>query len=199
MKTMELFWDVGSPYTYLAVKQVEQRWSEAGEQVVLRPFLVGGVFKSIGNTMPASVPAKALYMMQDLRRWAEKVGVPLVLPGEGTPFPINTLIPMRGAVVAASAGKAREYCGALFDSYWGQGRDVSDLEVLKEVVEGVGLEWERFSPELMNQSVKDSLRANTEEAVERGAFGAPAIFVGESHYWGNDRVDMAIEELLRGD
>ena len=57
MKTLEIFWDVGSPYTYLAIKHLEQRWEEVGERVMLRPFLIGGVFKGTGNSMPAAVPA----------------------------------------------------------------------------------------------------------------------------------------------
>ena len=199
MKKMEIFWDVGSPYTYLAIKRVQQRWGEIGEHVEFRPFLVGGVFKGTGNNMPASVPAKAIYMMQDLQRWADKLEVSLKLPIDGTPFPINTLIPMRGAVVAGACGKSVEYCTKLFDSYWGTGADVSQMEVLESVVEAVGLGWDDFSAELVNQEIKDSLRANTDEAIERGAFGAPAIFVGSNHYWGNDRIDMAIDTLLRAE
>ena len=199
MKTLEIFWDVGSPYTYLAIKHLEQRWEEVGERVRLRPFLIGGVFKGTGNSMPAAVPAKAAYMMRDLRRWAERLEVPMRLPGEGTPFPINTLNPMRAAVAAGMEGKAMPFCLALFHAYWGEGRDVSELGVLTEIIGEAGLVPEALLEKAGSQEVKDTLRATTGEAVERGAFGAPAIFVGESHYWGNDRLDMAIEELVRAE
>ena len=196
MKTLEIFWDVGSPYTYLAIKQLEQRWEEVGDRVRLRPFLIGGVFKGTGNSMPAAVPAKAAYMMRDLRRWAQRLEVPMRLPGEGTPFPINTLNPMRVAVAAGMEGKAMPFCLGLFHAYWGEGRDVSQLEVLSEIIGEVGFVAADLLEKAGSQEVKDTLRATTGEAVERGAFGAPAIFVGESHYWGNDRLDMALEELL---
>ena len=199
MKTLEIFWDVGRPYTYLAIKHLEQRWEEVGERVRLRPFLIGGVFKGTGNSMPAAVPAKAAYLMRDLRRWAERLEVPMRLPGEGTPFPINTLNPMRAAVAAGMEGKAMPFCLALFHAYWGEGRDVSELGVLTEVIGEAGLVPEALLEKAGSQEVKDTLRATTGEAVERGAFGAPAIFVGESHYWGNDRLDMAIEELVRAE
>ena len=118
------------------------------------------------------------------------------LPGEGTPFPINTLNPMRAAVAAGVEGKAMPFCLALFHAYWGEGRDVSQPEVLSQVIEEVGLVTADLLEKATSQEVKDTLRATTGEAIERGAFGAPAIFVGESHYWGNDRLDMALEELL---
>lgn len=195
MKNLEIYWDVGSPYSYLAIKQLEKQWSEIGEYVVLKPVLIGGVFKASGNLMPASVPAKAIYMLQDLQRWRDYLDVPLCLPTEGTPFPINTLLPMRCATAAQKEGKGWEFCLALFHSYWGEGQDVSEPEILTKVVTQVGLKVEPFLELATSQENKDHLRANVEEAVERQVFGAPAIFVGDEHFWGNDRLDFAVRAM----
>ena len=195
MKQLEIYWDVGSPYSYLALVQLENSWKEIGDFVVSKPFLVGGVFKATGNVMPASVPAKALYMLQDLRRWREYLGVPLCLPTEGTPFPINTLLPMRCALAAQTLGKGREFYLALFRAYWGEGLDISQIDVLSEVVANLGLDVETFLEQSTSPENKERLRVNGEEAVERKVFGAPAFFVDGEHFWGNDRLDFALRAM----
>ena len=195
MNKLELFWDVGSPYSYLAIKQLEKKWSVLKERVDLKPFLIGGVFKATGNSMPAAIPAKAAYMRQDLLRWAEKLKVPMKTPGDGTPFPINTLLPMRGATVAKNKGRGFEFCLELFNAYWGEGCDVSQPEVLGGVATAAGIEAGGFLEQCGAQGTKDKLRDTTAEAASKGAFGAPAIFVGDQHFWGNDRLQMAIEYL----
>jgi len=195
MKKLEIYWDVGSPYSYLAIKQLEKQWDDIGEYVVLKPILIGAVFKASGNSMPASVQAKAIYMLQDLQRWRDYLEIPLRLPTDGTPFPINTLLPMRCAVAAQKEGKGWEFCLALFHAYWGEGEDVSQPEILTKVVTQVGLKVEPFFELATSQANKDDVRANVEEAVGRQVFGAPAMFVGDEHFWGNDRLDFAIRAM----
>src|SRR5688572_30324957 len=96
---IELFWDVGSPYTYLAVTQVPALEKRLGAQVKYRPVLVGGIYKITGNTMPAAVPSKARWLLQDLARWRDDYQLQMKLPGEVV-FPLNTLTPMRVATAA---------------------------------------------------------------------------------------------------
>ena len=187
MAKLEFFWDVVSPYTYLAFTQLDGLRERSGAELLLRPFLVGGVFKATGNEMPARLPAKAKYMMQDLARWRDAYAVPLKLPGE-TPFPINSLLPMRAAMAAEAVGAQEVACRALFDAYWGRGVDVSGAAELAEVLAGAGLDGDGLLAAAATQGIKDALRANTDEAVARGAFGAPAMFVGEALFWGNDRL-----------
>src|SRR5688572_27095169 len=91
MSKVEVYWDVGSPYTYLAVTQLDGLARRTGATIELIPFLLGGAFKAAGNTMPAAVPAKALYMIEDLRRWRDHYRVPLKLPPNEVIFPLNTL------------------------------------------------------------------------------------------------------------
>lgn len=197
MAKLEFFWDVGSPYTYLASTQMDGIRQRTGAEVVFRPFLLGGVFRSTGNEMPARVAAKAVWMGKDLRRWSEEYGVAMKMPGE-TPFPLNTITPMRVAVAADRAGKGEAYCHALFNSYWVDGNDVSQLDHLAAVCDAVGLDPKEMAAAAQDQEVKDTLRKNSDEAVERGAFGAPTLFVGDDLWWGNDRlrqVEARLEQL----
>lgn len=194
MTTLEFFWDVASPYTYLASTQIPGLRARTGAQIVCRPFLLGGVFKSTGNVMPAEVPAKAAYMLKDLARWRDRYQIPFRLPGDA-PFPLNSVLAQRVATAADLAGQGEQFMHAVMRAYWGEAKDISDPAVIAQVVSENG-----FSADLLaaaqSQAVKDRLRANSDEAVERGAFGAPAFFLGGELYWGNDQLPH-LEALLQ--
>jgi 2-hydroxychromene-2-carboxylate isomerase len=196
--TCEFFWDVASPYTYLAFTQLEKLRAASGAEIVLRPFLLGGVFKASGNVMPAENPAKAQYIVQDLKRWRAHYAVPMRLPVLETPFPINSVLPMRAAIAAAHERAAEPFAAALFDAYWVRGVDVSTSEAVAEAASSVGLEPDGILAAASAQAVKDELRHNSDDAVRRGAFGAPAFFVGDELFWGNDRIPLLIERLKAG-
>ena len=192
---IEIFWDVGSPYTHLAIGQLEAMQKRSGLPVELRPFLIGGVFKSTGNSAPGILPAKAKYMMHDLTRWRNHLNLELKLPTEGTPFPINSLKPMRVAMLCQTRGQGETFCRALFAAYWGRGEDVSNPEVLTKVIESVELDPAEIIEAAGSDDNKAALRANTDEAVARGAFGAPSLFVGDQLFWGNDRINLMLEHI----
>ena len=186
MPTVEFFYDVGSPFTYLASTQIEAIAADCDSRVQWRPFLIGGVFKATGNRPPASVHAKMLYLIQDLRRWSEYYGVRLRNP----PIPpLNTLLAMR-VLTAAETALRPELSHRLFHAYWVEERDLTDEQVLRDLV------GEKLVAQASEQEVKDALRATTDEAVARGAFGAPAMFVGDELFWGNDRLPF-LEQRLR--
>lgn len=187
MKKLEFFWDVGSPYTYLASTQLAGLRARTGVEIQYRPFLLGGVFKAVGNRPPAALAHKAKFMLEDLGRWARQYGVELKLPPE-VPFPINTLIPMRTAVAAETLGKGVEFCDAVFARYWREGHDVSRPEQLASVIQGIGLDPAEVASRAQSQPAKDRLRENSDEAIRRGAFGAPTFFVGDAMFFGNDRL-----------
>ena len=196
MTPVEIYWDVASPYTYLCITQLEALRSRTGATVILRPFLLGGVFKATGNTMPAALPVKARYMREDLRLWRDYYGVPLRLPPDEVIFPINSLLPMRAAVAADLEGAGEPFCLAMFQRYWGAGNDISKPEEILLAADEAGLDGKALLAAAARQDVKDGLRRNTDEAVSRGAFGAPAIFVGETLLWGTDRL-VLVEHLLQ--
>lgn len=186
-RTIEFFFDVASPYTYLASTQIEAVAQRAGAELIWRPFLLGGVFKQVGNLPPAVLAPRGAYMLADLGRWARAYGVPLKVPSS---FPINSLLPMR-VFQGASRGERAAMAHRVFHAHWAEGLDVSDPAVLGPLV------GEAAMARATDPEVKDRLRRGTEEAVTRGAFGAPTFFVGDEMFFGNDRlpfVEQAAKE-----
>jgi 2-hydroxychromene-2-carboxylate isomerase len=185
-RRIEFFYDVASPYSYLAAILVAK--SPLLKEAEWKPFLIGGVFKAAGNQMPASVPAKGQYMLKDLQRLFAYHQTPYQFPSV---FPINSLQPMR-ALVAAKPDQIKELSLKLFDLYWGKGLNVSDPAVLAEHLPA------DIMAAISDDAVKEKLKANTESAAQRGAFGAPSIFVDDELYFGEDRIFL-IEHLLKND
>jgi 2-hydroxychromene-2-carboxylate isomerase len=193
-KTIEFFFDFGSPTSYLAYKALPALAADAGARIVYRPMLLGGVFKATGNASPVSVPAKGRWMFDDIQRWARRHGVPFRF---NPAFPINTLPLMRGAVGVQLREPARftAYCDAVYDALWQQQKNLGDPAALAETLAGAGFDADAYSALIGDAEVKAALVANTEEAVARGVFGAPTCFVGTQMFFGQDRLDFVREAL----
>jgi 2-hydroxychromene-2-carboxylate isomerase len=192
-KQVEFFFDVGSPTTYLAYTQLPEIAARAGAEIVWKPMLLGGVFKATGNQTPAAIPAKAVHMNADLTRFAARYGVPLAFNSH---FPINTLQLMRGAVAEQQEGRLLPYLELVFDAMWVHPRNLNDPAELARLLKEGGHDPETFAARLQDEAVKEGLKKNTEEAIQRGAFGAPTFFVGEEMFFGQDRLDF-VEEALK--
>jgi 2-hydroxychromene-2-carboxylate isomerase len=191
---VEFFFDVGSPTAYLAWQRLRQLEAAYDMALVFRPMLLGGVFKATENASPVTIPAKGRYMMeQDLPRFARRYDVPL---NPNPWFPINTLALMRGAIAASDMGVFDRYLPAVFQAMWVDAKNLNLPDVVAEVLTEAGLEAEALLAATQDPEVKAKLIANTEEAVERGAFGAPTLFIGDEMYFGQDRLDF-VEEVLR--
>lgn len=193
-KTVEFFFDFGSPATYLAWTQLPAICTATGASLIFRPMLLGGVFQATGNASPITVPAKGRYMLTDFARFARRYGVPMRF---NPFFPINTLALMRGAVGLQMRDQARfdEYVSAIFRAIWVDGRNLGDAAVVAEVLANAGFDPVAFAAVTGDPAIKDALKANTEEAVRRGAFGAPTLFVGDEMFFGQDRLDLVKEAL----
>lgn len=193
-KQLEFYFDVGSPTAYLAHKRLGQLAAQYPLDVVLRPMLLGGVFKATGNASPVTIPAKGRYMLEhDLPRFARRYGVTLNVNPH---FPINTLPLMRGALAAAALGCQDAYVDAVFDAIWLAGANMGDPAVIADVLQAAGLDAEALLAGAQDPAVKAALVAATEAAVERGVFGAPTFFLDGDMYFGQDRLDF-VEEALR--
>jgi 2-hydroxychromene-2-carboxylate isomerase len=190
MAALVFFYDFVSPYSYVAWTRVEAEVARVGGTVRFRPFLLGGVFNATGNKAPIENPAKALHLGTDLGRWARRLGVPFAWPAR---FPILTVLPLRAAFAAEKAGKLVPYTHAMFRAFWAEGRDLSDAAVVAEVASRAGLDGATLVAEA--PAYKEALKAQTQEAVDRGSFGAPTFFVGREMFIGNDRLEFAIEAL----
>jgi len=196
---LEFFFDCGSPWTYLAFHQIEDLAREAGAELSWRPILVGGVFNAVNEDVYSQRanpnPRKARYHAKDLQDWARSLGLRIGWPSV---FPVNSVRAMRGALVAQEEGCLPAYARAVFEAYWGDDRDVSREDVLGRVAAGVGLDERAFLGRIAKPEIKQRLRANTDELIERGGFGSPTIFVdGDDMYFGNDRLPLVREALAR--
>jgi 2-hydroxychromene-2-carboxylate isomerase len=193
-KTVEFFFDFGSPTSYLAWTQLPRIAAAAGAQIVWRPMLLGGVFKASGNQSPISIPAKGRYMLQDLARFARRYGVPLAFNPH---FPINTLPLMRGAVGYLGSERFQPYVRTVFEALWVQQQNLGAPELVAAVLNAAGLDAAEFERLISDEAVKQRLKDNTEEALQRGVFGAPTFFVGSAMFFGQDRLDFVAEALAQ--
>lgn len=193
-KQVEFYFDFASPATYLAYTQLPKIAERTGAEIVYKPFLLGGVFKSTGNSAPMTVPAKGAWLMEDLARFSARYGEPFQMNPH---FPINTVQLMRGACWAQEKGILEKYNEAIFNAMWVEPKNLGDPGVVAEVLQGIGIDPEEFVAAINDQAIKDKLRTNTDEAVSRGAFGAPTMFVEGVMHWGQDRLDFVEESLSR--
>lgn len=192
--TLEFFFDYMSPPTYLAYTQIPGLLARTGATVIWRPMLTLGLFELVGNKSPITVPNKGAWVAKDLQRFAKRYGVALNQnPHMAT---IRIVPPLRGALVAEGIGAFKAYSDAMFRAMWVEGLNIGEPEVWAGLIRGADLDPAAFAAGVERPEVKDKLKANTQEAARRGAFGAPTFFVGEDMFWGQDRLDF-VEEALR--
>ena len=193
-KTVEFYFDFGSPAAYLAATQLPHVCADTGAELVWKPLLLGGVFQATGNHSPAEIAPKGSYMTTDLQRFAKRYGVPFV---HNPHFPINTLLLMRGATAIQLQQPARfdAYVDAIYHAMWVEPRNLNDPAEVGAVLQAAGFDPAALLALAGRQDVKDRLKAVTQEAVARGVFGAPTMFVGSDMFWGQDRLDFVREAL----
>ena len=199
---IEFFFDISSPWTYLAFHNIQPLAKEFDEEIEWRPILVGGIFNTINPSVyemrKTPVPAKAMYMLKDLGDWARSAGLAIKMPP--SVFPVNSVKAMRGCLWLLREQRASmvPFATAAFASYWGDDRDISQDAVLAEICARVGVDPQALLAGIAEQSIKDQLKANTDDVIARGGFGSPTIFVDKTDmYFGNDRLPLIREVLAR--
>ncbi|MGF6201236.1 2-hydroxychromene-2-carboxylate isomerase [Pseudomonas laurylsulfatiphila] len=193
-KTVEFLFDLGSPTTYLAYTQLPAICEQTDSQLIYIPILLGGVFKATGNASPATIPAKGRHMIQDLDRYARRYGVPLKFNPH---FPINTLMLMRAVTGIQLHHPERfvAFIDCLFKALWVDGRNLNDPATVAAVLSGNGFDPNEVLALTADETVKATLKDNTEKAIQRGVFGVPSMFVDNQLYFGQDRLDFVLEAL----
>lgn len=194
MKTVEFYFDLGSPYSYLAYYRLLQMAEQQEIQIVYKPILLGGVFKATGNRSPIEIPVKGVYSILDMQRWAEYYQIPMQMNPH---FPMNTLTLMRilTGVQLLSLEKFEQVLKLLFDAMFATQQNLNEPTVLAEVLEPSGFSVEDIMSMVQSEVVKQKLITETEQAIQRGIFGAPTFFVGDEMYWGQDRLHF-VEQAL---
>ncbi|MCJ1883316.1 2-hydroxychromene-2-carboxylate isomerase [Pseudomonas sp. LA21] len=193
-KSVEFYFDFGSPTTYLAYTQLPKICAETGAELVYRPVLLGGVFQATGNASPIAIPAKGRYTLIDMLRFARRYGVPLKMNPH---FPINTLTLMRAAagIQMRQPERFEALLACVFKGMWVDALNLGDPAVLGPLLAEAGFDPQALLALTAEQEVKDALKANTEAAIKRGMFGAPTMFVGDEMFFGQDRLDFVREAL----
>ena len=193
-KTLEFFFDFMSPPTYLAWTQLPGIVARTGADVVWRPMLTLGLFQATGNRPPMTVPNKGKYSGMDLQRFARRYGVPL------NPNPhmmtLKIVPPLRGAFVAQERGEFEAYAKAMFEGMHVKGLNIGEADVWPVLLSEAGLDVAAYQAGIEREDIKEKLKANVQEAADRGAFGAPTFFVDGEMFWGQDRLDF-VEEALK--
>lgn len=195
----EFIFDFGSPNAYLSHRVLPGIADRTGVTFAYIPVLLGGIFKATNNRSPmeafAGVKNKNEYLALETQRFLKAHGI--VDYARNPDFPINTLQIMRGAVAAKRQGCFTTYVDAVFRHMWSEPKKMDDPAVVKAALESSGLPADALIAGMQDPRVKAELIANTEAAVARGVFGAPAFFVGDAHYFGKDKLRDVEEEILR--
>jgi 2-hydroxychromene-2-carboxylate isomerase len=195
----QFMFDVGSPNAYLsheAIPAIEKRIGMKFEYV---PILLGGIFKATNNKSPAETLAgiknKREFHAIETERFVKRFGVE---PYTMNPFfPVNTLNLMRAAVAAQFEGVFEKYIDAAFHHMWGEPKKMDDPEVAMKAFAASGLDGAKLFARAQAPEVKAKLITNTQDAVERGAFGSPTFFVGKEMFFGKEQL-REVEELIAG-
>ena len=200
MAELECFFDCSSPWSYFAFESLLRMQDEIGVTIRWRPFLVGGVFNAVNpsvyNSRDQPVPAKSAYARKDQQDWAGYLGLPIHY--RPTVFPVNSVKAMRACIVLEADDKLVRFAREVFKAYWTDDQDISQVPVLAEICGRLDIDPETLFAAIEQQPVKDALRANTQEAIDRGSFGSPTIFVGgDDMYFGNDRMPLIRDAVLR--
>lgn len=187
-KTIEFFYDIASPWSYLASTQIEKLAERHKASLLYRPFLLGGVFKATHNQSPINVPAKGKYMLKDIQRWCDRYKIEFNMPNN---FPPDSLLAMR-CLSALDTKELPEATARLFKAYWVEGKDINERYTL------IDLLGDNIIEKARQEITKEKLKMSTHEAISREAFGAPTFFLGDEMFFGADRLEM-LEYCLRNE
>ena len=204
--SVEFFYDLSSPYTHMAFHRIQPILTGKDVSVAWRPFLVGGVFNAVNQTVYESRAnmdhPKFKHAFVALKDWALEAGVPMNFPSPH--HPVKSVAAMRFCCALEDRQEDLfRFSGAAFNAYFGDQRNLDDPAVLVEIADEIGLDGAALAAAAQTEEVKATLRRNTEEVIERGGYGSPTIFVDREHmYFGNDQlplVEWRIAKLLSAD
>ena len=199
MKKLEFFYDLSSPWTRVAFENVQPIIAETGAEIVWRPFLVGGVFNAVNQSVYAARAnpddPKFRLTFHWLKEWAKLADVPMNFPSPH--HPVKSVHAMR-ACCALEDDQAQlfSFTTAAFNAYFTDQRNLDEPDVLAAIADECGLDGAALVAQTNEQAVKDRLRNNTQEAIDRGAFGSPTLIVNETRlYFGNDQLPLVAQAL----
>ncbi|MAJ86374.1 MAG: 2-hydroxychromene-2-carboxylate isomerase [Candidatus Pelagibacter sp.] len=193
-KIFEFYFDFVSPYSFVAHKKIRQLEKKNSFKAIYRPVLLGGLHNLHGIKAPAFIPSKARFMIRDCKMISEKNEIKFKF---NTYFPIKTVNLMRGVFIAEEDNIKNFYIDAIFNSIWGDGLNMNDQNIIDHILKNLGINPKTFFLRSTTGIIKNKLKEKTNDAFEKGIFGAPTFFVKNKIFWGQDRLQYAIDEYLK--
>jgi 2-hydroxychromene-2-carboxylate isomerase len=195
MPTIDFWCELASTYTYLSVCRIEALAARARVDIRWRPFSLHPIFKAAGwPTSPFEIYAdKGRYMWRDMEREAERLGIPFRRPST---FPRNSVPAAKIALVGLASGWGPPFIRRVMQANFADDRDIASPEVLRSILDELGLDGAAIHQEALSPQ-SSALRRSTEEAIRLRIFGAPTFMVGEEMFWGNDRLENALDWAAR--
>ena len=191
IKPLEFYFDFISPYSFLAHKQIKKIENREGIKIIYKPVLLGGLHNLHGIKAPAFIPAKAKHMVRDCKLIAEKNNIKFKF---NSYFPIRSLNLMRGVLVAEEDNIKKYYIDNIFNTIWQDGLNMNDAIVIQKILQNLNINPKTFSLRTTSSLIKDLLKKKTNDAYEKGVFGAPTFLVNNKIFWGQDRIEFALRE-----
>ena len=193
-KSFEFYFDFISPYSFLAHKQIRKLEKKNSIKIKYKPILLGGLHNLHNIKAPAFIPAKAKFMIRDCKMIAEKNGVKFKF---NSYFPVKTVNLMRGVFIAEEDDFKSFYIDNMFDSIWQNGFNMNDQNIIDKILKNIQVNPKTFFLRSTTQNIKEKLKNKTNEAYEKGIFGAPTFLINNKIFWGQDRLEFVIKEASK--
>ena len=194
IKTFEFYFDFGSPYAYLAHKEIKKIENIYKIKIKYMPVFLGGLHKILGIEAPASIPLKAKFMIRDCKLWAEKNKINFKF---NTYFPIISLNLMRGVIFSEKEKLDSIYIDKFYDAIWKDGLNLNDQSIVEKILKNLDINPKIFFQSIEQEQIKNDLKIRTDDAIKNGVFGVPTYFVNNKIFWGQDRLEFAINEAKK--
>ncbi len=194
IKSFDFYFDFISPYSFLAHKEVVKIEKKNSIKIRYKPILLGGLHNLHGIKAPAFIPAKAKHMIRDCKLIAEKNKIKFKF---NSYFPIKSLNLMRGVFVAEEDNFKAYYVDSIFKAIWEDGLNMNDENIILKILKNLGINPKTFLLRSASSSIKELLRKRTAEAYDKGIFGAPTFVSNNKIFWGQDRIEFALNEASK--
>ena len=194
IKSFDFYFDFISPYSFLAHKKISKIEKKNSVKIKYKPILLGGLHNLHGIKAPAFIPAKAKHMIRDCKLIAEKNKIKFKF---NSYFPIRSLNLMRGVLVAEEDNYKSYYIDGIFNAIWQDGLNMNDENIIQKILKNLNINPKTFLLRSASSSIKDSLKKRTNEAYEKGIFGAPTFVSNNKVFWGQDRIEFALNEASK--
>jgi len=193
-KSIEFYFDFVSPYSYLAFQEIKKIEKKELIKIKYMPRLLGGLHNLHGIKAPAFIPSKAKFMIRDCKLIAEKNKIEFKF---NSYFPIKTLNLMRGVLVSQEDDFVKFFINTIFNAIWKDGLNLNDANIIDKILKNMNINPKTFILRSTSQNIKSLLKEKTSEAHEKGIFGAPTFLVNNKIFWGQDRLNFALEEVFK--